>query len=48
MTENNAEFSGKRSCLKRIGLQHRRKEEKVVVNYLLSCLSTGLSKVKDK
>ena len=55
------DFSGKRSCLKRIrGTRQGRKEEEVgtlllgndknnvIVNYLLSYLSKGLFKVKDK
>ena len=56
-----AEFSGKRSCLKKSGVttKERKKEElgtlllgndknNVIVNYLLSYLSKGLSKFKDK
>ena len=56
-----AEFSGKRSYLKRImGYNKGRKEmevgtlllgndkNNVIVNYLLSYLSKGLSEVKDK
>ena len=51
------DFSVKRSCLKRIrGTRQGRKEEEVgtlllgndIVNYLLSYLSKGLFKVKDK